>query len=176
MIRYKKAAETDYPLLRRLLGRVSLSASYDGFLFPSSPCNEKSLKESILGQNAFLAMEGKTLIGAAIVNKDVSSFFFPSSHDGGKLMDLVNRTEWKMNEDMLVLSLLAIDPLFRRKGIGSELLRFVEASYPRFLYFALADPNNEGGIAFLKKRGYKRIGVELYEGREAEEQLLFKRL
>lgn len=51
---------------------------------------------------------------------------------------------------------LYIKPEFRRKGIGSALLSFLETQYPQAVRFKLeAEPENEGAISCYERHGYR---------------------
>ncbi len=51
---------------------------------------------------------------------------------------------------------LYIKPEFRRKGIGSTVLKFLETQYPQAVRFKLeAEPENEGAISCYEKHGYR---------------------
>ena len=176
MIIYRKAKEADAKEANRLLRRVTASAKYDNVLFPFPLVDEEKLNESISNGKCYLALVKKTPIALAIVEKDVSSYFYPKSHDGGKLMELIGKTEWKMNEDVIVLAFLSVDPLYRDKGIGSEMLSYIEREFPRFLFLSSLDVSNAKGVEYLRKNGYKRVDLENFEYSNTPQQLLFKRL
>ncbi len=176
MIIYRKAKEADINEANRLLRRAAASAKYDNILFPMPIVGEEKLKESISGGKCYLATIRKAIVALAIVEKDVSSYFYPKSHDGGKLMELIGKTEWKMNEDVMVLAYLSVDPLYRNRKIGREMLSCIEREFPRFLFFSSLDVSNAKGIEYLRKNGYKRIDLEKFEYSNTPQQLLFKRL
>ncbi len=62
-----------------------------------------------------------------------------------------------------------VDAKLRRQGIGAALLRKVEEKLPRnaFLFVDL-EKNDEVGISFYRKNGFKRMGKvkNWFEGRE----------
>ncbi len=173
---YRKAKESDIDELSRLLRRVEASAKYEEILFPVPQIDTEKLTQSITNGKCYIAVSRKTIVALALVEKDVSSYFYPNSHDGGKLMELIGKTEWKMNEDVIVLALLSVDPLYRHLKIGREMLSYVERSFPRFLFFSALDPTNLTGIEYLRKNGYKKVDLENFEYSPRPQQLLFKRL
>lgn len=177
MIHLSKLKESDYPKAGKLLRRIKASSTYEGILFPN-PAFEENDFSSLTSHGAiYVAKEKGEILGLIAIDQDVSSFFYPSSHDGGKIIDIVNKTDIRMSEDMLVLAYLGVDYRYRNKGIGKELLGYAESLYPRFLFLSSLDLTNEKGIQYLREHGYKRVSKEDFEFRNGKnQQVLFKRL
>lgn len=176
MIIYKKAKEEDIKDIAKLLRRVAASAAYESIIFPLPQIQENDIINAIANGEAFIAKDKHSVLTLAIIRMDVSSYFFPLSHDGGKLMELMNKTDSRMSEDVLSLAYLSVDPLYRRRGMGQEMLSFLEARFPRFLFLSSLDLSNEAGIEFLRKNGFKKVDLEDFEFSSRKQQLLFKRL
>lgn len=176
MILYRKAKQDDLESLGKLTRRVEGSVKYEGIIFPIPSFSQEQLKSFIETGKCYLAIERRVVIALAIVEKDVSSYFYPLSHDGGKLMEVIGKTDWKMSEDVMVLFYLSVDPLHRHKKVGREMLSYIEREFPRFLFLSSLDPSNERGIEYLRKNGYKRVDLEDFEFSKTPQQLLFKRL
>ncbi len=175
MITIRKAKEIDKSKLLKLVRRIEGSAKYEDIIFPLPSLSEKEIDEYIQRGEAFIVNEKGTIISLVIVQKDVSSYFYPNSHDEGKLMEIVAKTDARMSEDMVALVFLGTDPMYRNKGIASSFLQYLEASFPRFLFLTSLDTSNQAGIEYLRKKGYKKVDLEEFEFSSVKQQLLFKR-
>ncbi len=176
VIVYRKAKIDDKEDIAKLLRRVSTSATYESILFPIPPISEEKIAPAIVNGEMFVAKDRRSILALGIVKMDVSSYFFPVTHDGGKLMNIMSKTDSRMSEDVLSLAYLAVDPLYQRRGIGSEMLSFLEARFARFLLVSSLDISNQKGIEFLRKNGFKKVDLEEFEFSPRKQQLLFKRL
>ncbi|GEM_PF-3707070 len=175
MITIRKAKEIDKPKLLKLARRIEGSAKYEDIVYPVPSLAEKEIDEHICRGETFIAMEKSIIVSLAIVQKDVSSYFYPNSHSEGQLMEIVAKTDARMSEDMLALVFLGTDPMCRNKGIATSLLHSIEATFPRFLFLASLDISNQPGIEYLRKNGYKKVDLEKFEFSSIAQQLLFKR-
>lgn len=177
MIHLTKLKENNFAKAGKLVRRIEASCAYEGINFPKPSFEEKSFSSFSIHGSIYIAKEKGETVGLIAIDQDVSSFFYPNSHDGGKIIEIVNKTDIRMSEDMLALAYLGVDFRYRNKGIGKELLRYVESLYPRFLFLASLDLTNEKGIQFLRHCGYKRVSKEDFEFPEGnDQQVLFKRL
>lgn len=177
MIHLAKLKESDYAKAGKLVRRIAASCAYVGISFPKPSFDEELFPAFSSHGAIYIAKEKGEITGLIAIDQDVSSFFYPQSHDGGKIIEIVNKTDIRMSEDMLALAYLGVDFRYRNKGIGRELLRYVESLYPRFLFLASLDLTNEKGIQFLRHCGYKRVSKEDFEfPNGVDQQVLFKRL
>jgi hypothetical protein len=87
-----------------------------------------------------------------------SQYFFVASIAG----KVVGTALAGVNETIALLDHLAVNPNFRRKGIGTALLREAENRLSEAGFAALKiqlEAANEGALAFLKESGYKLEGL-----------------
>ena len=55
---------------------------------------------------------------------------------------------------------LAVRPEFRKRGIGTALLRTCEEAFPGRNYYLNADTANEEAIRLYERSGYRQTGIE----------------
>lgn len=177
MISIKKAELTDLPKIGKLLRRVETSASYEGINFPIPKITEEDLPSLLEKGDGIIIKEKNNILGFAYLTLDVCAYFYPITKNEGQLISLINKTDCRMAEDVLVLAYLGVDPLYREKRYGETLLHHIYAKYPRFLILTSLDLTNERGIQYLRNQGFKRVDVEDFEFIGGNnQQLLFKRL
>ena len=58
------------------------------------------------------------------------------------------------------LMTLAVRPEFRKRGIGTALLRTCEEAFPGRNYYLNADTANEEAIRLYERSGYRQTGIE----------------
>ncbi|MGI6589729.1 MAG: GNAT family N-acetyltransferase [Candidatus Iainarchaeum sp.] len=80
------------------------------------------------------------------------------------------------------LSSLVVHPSFRKKGVGSKLVKFVLDNLPQkiFLVLLAVDKNNTPAISLHKKLGFKKYGVlskaSFVDGKYVDNYLMKKEL
>ncbi|MBF0276375.1 MAG: GNAT family N-acetyltransferase [SAR324 cluster bacterium] len=77
------------------------------------------------------------------------------------------------------MSLLAVDPSFQRKGIGSDLVRFVEQSANAAglaSIFLEVREINKGALIFYRSHGYRQINLlpRYYRNRETAIRMVYQ--
>jgi len=76
---------------------------------------------------------------------------------------------WSLREEAMVIHRMSVDPEYRRKGIGKELLKFAEDLADRNCYrYLKTDTNsiNDRMKALFIKCGYNFIGQIIFSGKE----------
>ena len=69
-------------------------------------------------------------------------------------------SEFDREDGAVCLMTLAVDPRFRRRGIGTALLKAAESAFGQKQRFYLyADIQNEAAIRLYEHAGYKKTGV-----------------
>lgn len=175
MIRIRKAKIDEQKAIIKLFNRISKSASYDDVIFPVPNLSNEDIFDYISNGDVYILTNQKMYVSVAIINKDVSSYFYPKTHSDGKLINLINKTDARMSEDVVALVFLGTDPLYINKGNATTLLKYIEATFARFLFLASLDLSNINGIEYLRKNGFKKVGLENFEFDNNMQQLLFKR-
>jgi GNAT superfamily N-acetyltransferase len=85
------------------------------------------------------------------------------------------------NKGVFDLYWIAVDPLYRQRGIGTALLRFVEvgvrsAGGGTLLVETSSRPAFEPTVQFYLRRGYEQVSRLIHFGRTEADRLLFSRV
>jgi len=104
-------------------------------------------------------------------------FYFPIAFDGNEVVGIA--TSGMREEGIVDLFRFYVLPEYQGKGIGTKLLSMVEEKYPEAKTVkAYVDVNNQQGIEYYERRGFKKIKQETEEsfGEVMTEWLMEKEL
>lgn len=160
VITYQKATEARYNeillLLKHCAGKLKSEGIQQwGHLLSGGEDSE--IKEDLLKGNTYAIYEKDQMIGTFTLRKG------PGSWDEHIWRD-------RLDPDALYLHRLAVDPAFRKEGIGTACLSWIEEQFAGGLLMLDCVEQNEKLKRFYEARGFESAGV--YDGH----QRYFKRL
>lgn len=160
MLRFKKASQNDLPAVMKLFRRVRASLEIEGLKFYSGPYpSEEDFQSDIDAGLLYIGKHNGMLAAIASVSFSLVDEFFGVSHDERKVLDLLNMTNAKDGEDCLIIHRLMVDPLFRRIGLGKEMLYYLMGLYPHRLTLLVTHDENLPAKSFYLHNGFKYAGM-----------------
>ncbi len=129
--------------------------SYNNYQWDESYPQEKDFRNDIQKGYLFAAERDSKLVGFVCVNK-----IEPVEYRG---------LNWSLNEDVMVVHRMAVNPSSRRSGIGTELMNFADElavkNKVRYLKTDTYSINTKMNAMFIKC-GYKFVGEMRFLGKE----------
>ena len=129
--------------------------SYGNTQWDESYPQEKDFLKDIQKGDLYVSKLEGSLVGFACINKI----------EPAEYTDL----PWSMQETAMIVHRMAVTPAYRRKGIGTELMKFVDEyalkNNVRYLKTDTYSINTKMNALFVKC-GYKRVGEMSFLGKE----------
>ena len=129
--------------------------SYHNNQWDESYPQEKDFIKDIQDGDLYISEKDGRLVAFICVNK-----IEPAEYCG---------LNWSSDKDVMVIHRMAVDPEFRRNGVGRELMNFAEElALKNTIDYLKTDTNsiNEKMKALFQKCGYKVIGEMSFLGKE----------
>jgi GNAT superfamily N-acetyltransferase len=134
---------------------ISEMRTYNNIQWDESYPQEKDFMNDIQRGDLYVAEREGKLVGFVCINK-----VEPVEYD---------ELKWPLNEDCMVVHRMAVNPNYRRSGIGTELLKFVDelalANNIRYLKTDTYSINTKMNLLFTKC-GYDLVGEMSFLGKE----------
>ncbi|MBQ4513798.1 MAG: GNAT family N-acetyltransferase [Anaerolineaceae bacterium] len=83
--------------------------------------------------------------------------------------------EYDPQRKAVCLMTLAVDPQYRKKGIGFALLKQCEDAFPQKHFYLNVDIENQAAIRLYEKAGYQRTGIEPAYYRNGHDALIMEK-
>ncbi|WP_027624925.1 GNAT family N-acetyltransferase [Clostridium lundense] len=152
----RKAVIEDIKDIMEIIGlTIAEMRSYSNTQWDENYPREKNFLDDIKEGNLFVIERERTLVGFMCINKVA-----PVEYNG---------LNWSLNEDTMVIHRMAVNPDYRRMGIGSELMKFADefalSNNIRYLKTDTYSINTKMNCLF-KKCGYNIIGEMNFLGKE----------
>ncbi len=150
----RTAKESEFPNIARLYRRASESIEMEY----GEKALDKTLGEEYLlaavkeGRVRILIDKGK-ILAYIVINKSISSFFFPLTKSNEKETALLIQTKPTVSERYIVIEQIMVDPFYQRKGYGKALFFSVADEYRDGLVLTALIKENEGALAFVREIG-----------------------
>ena len=153
--------------------RVDGAASYDGIPLPlASDRGENHLQNAIQANRVYLAIENRSIYGIFITSPSLLDSFFPETTSREKELRTLLATEPRGYEETVIIEYLAVDPRFRGKGYGREMVRFVTDNHRDGLVLVTIPLTNEKAVRYFRNRGFLARGFIELEGQDPQKQVL----
>jgi len=139
-------------IMRKTISKMNAESNYQT---DKNYYQEKDFRQDIEKGNLFVDEVSGIQLGFISVNKTE-----PAEYKG---------LNWSSGEEAMVVHSMGVNPSYRRKGIGSELMEFAEElALKNNVFYLKTDTNssNTNTIEFFAKCGYKFIGKMSFLGKE----------
>ena len=169
----RTAKESEFPNIARLYRRASESIEMEY----GEKALDKTLGEEYLlaavkeGRVRILIDKGK-ILAYIIINKSISSFFFPLTKSNEKETALLIQTKPTVSERYIVIEQIMVDPFYQRKGYGKALFFSVADEYRDGLVITALIKENEGALAFVREIGCLARGYIQLENHDPNKLVL----
>lgn len=134
---------------------ISEMRTYNNIQWDESYPQEKDFMNDIQRGDLYVAEREGKLVGFVCINK-----VEPVEYD---------ELKWPLNEDCMVVHRMAVNPNYRRSGIGTELMKFADelalANNIRYLKTDTYSINTKMNLLFTKC-GYDLVGEMSFLGKE----------
>ena len=152
----RKAVLEDIKGIMEILKDTILEMNADNnYQWDENYPQEKDFKKDIEKGDLFISEREGVLLGFVCVNKTE-----PIEYNG---------LNWTLVEEAMVVHRMAVNPSFRRKGVGTELMKFADElaskNNIRYLKTDTYSTNTKMNALFVKC-GYKFIGEMSFLGKE----------
>ncbi len=162
--------EKDRKPFEKCLRRLDSAFLEAGDSFFSSFAEHPEILEK---ESTYLLIEEGRVKSFVSLNDDALSSFFPKTRKGSRLYDLYDEIGIE-DERVIVLSLFASDPAYRKQGYMSHLFTFLSSTFKNVSWLCLVPSENETAARFLWKRGYRDAKQsDSFEGFEGRRMSLF---
>lgn len=169
----RTAKESEFPNIARLYRRASESIEMEY----GEKALDKTLGEEYLlaavkeGRVRILIDKGK-ILAYIVINKSISSFFFPLTKSNEKETALLIQTKPTVSERYIVIEQIMVDPFYQRKGYGKALFFSVADEYRDGLVLTALIKENEGALAFVREIGCLARGYIQLENHDPNKLVL----
>ena len=169
----RTAKESEFPNIARLYRRASESIEMEY----GEKALDKTLGEEYLlaavkeGRVRILIDKGK-ILAYIVINKSISSFFFPLTKSNEKETALLIQTKPTVSERYIVIEQIMVDPFYQRKGYGKALFFSVADEYRDGLVITALIKENEGALAFVREIGCLARGYIQLENHDPNKLVL----
>lgn len=129
--------------------------TYNNYQWDDNYPKEKDFIDDIQKQNLFVLEKEDKIAGIICINKEEPVEY--------------TETNWTLNEAALVIHRMSVSPSYRRKGIGTKLMKFTdELALKNNLRYIKTDTYsiNPNMNALFVRCGYKLIGEMSFLGKE----------
>jgi len=152
----RKAVLEDLKAISKIIKETIVEMhSYNNYQWDESYPKEKDFINDIENGDLFVAERDGILVGFVCVNK-----IEPIEYDG---------LNWSLNEAVMVVHRMAVNPSSRRSGIGTELMNFADElalkNNIRYLKTDTYSINTKMNGLFIRC-GYKLVGEMSFLGKE----------
>ncbi len=169
MVSYRYAATTDIEQLKKLfLSSFNNSLS---FMSNQSEVLDHIIRRIIRQKHVLIAVSRRRVVGFVHVGRDFGFRFhvfftlirFAHRVRVSRLLDVLSG--WKgilgrLPKKRTLVNYIAVDPNFRKKGIGVHLLAEVQKRWKKRILLEV-DKRNKSAIRFYRKLGFKRKGESI---------------
>lgn len=129
--------------------------SYGNYQWDENYPQEKDFMNDIKKGDLFVAEKEGKLIGFVCINR-----IEPAEYNG---------LNWSLNDEAMLVHRMAVNPVYRRTGIGTELMKFTDElalkNNIRYLKTDTYSLNSKMNRLF-EKSGYKLVGEMSFLGKE----------
>jgi len=156
--------EDSLDALTALLHRSYAELGAKGFRYKAVDQSVEVTRRRIAGRECYVVVHGGELVGTAVLSPPE----LPAAHH-----EFYNRT------DVSLLSQLAIEPRFQRRGWGSQLMSHLEARAQALGAAQIAVDTSEGAthlIELYERRGYRFVCHAQWSHANFRSVILSKRL
>ncbi|WP_412523870.1 GNAT family N-acetyltransferase [Clostridium sp. JS66] len=151
----KAVMEDIKDIMEIIKGTIAEMRTYNNTQWDENYPQEKDFVNDIQSGELYAAEREGKLVGFVCINK-----IEPAEYDG---------LNWSLKEDCMIVHRMAVDPNYRRNGIGTELMKFADelalANNIRYLKTDTYSINTKMNALF-KKCNYDLIGEMSFLGRE----------
>lgn len=151
----KAVMEDIKDIMEIIKGTIAEMRTYNNTQWDENYPQEKDFINDIQKEDLYVVEREGKLVGFVCINK-----VEPDEYDG---------LNWSLKEDCMIVHRMAVDPNYRRSGIGTELMKFVDelalANNIRYLKTDTYSINTKMNALF-KKCGYELIGKMSFLGKE----------
>jgi GNAT superfamily N-acetyltransferase len=129
--------------------------SYNNYQWDENYPQAKDFISDIIQGDLYVLLRDSKLVASVCVNK-----VEPEEYRG---------LNWSLQEEAMVIHRMSVDPMYRGRGIGKELLKFAEdLAQAKCCRYLKADTNsiNDKMRALFLKCGYNFIGEIIFSGKE----------
>lgn len=177
MEKIRLAKSSDLPRIEKMFRRVRASMESKGIYCWSKGYPENSdFENDVATKSAYILTDGGMIKAYMAIATDLLDNFYPESHDEQKLLALLSDVKSDGDEKGIVIERLMVDPAFRQKGYGKELLNSLHDRYPHSLWIALVVASNSFVFPFYENMGFLQAGYHEFEyGENSHCLVLYKR-
>ncbi len=150
----RTAKESEFPNIARLYRRASQSIEMEyGEKALDKTLDEEYLLTAIKDGRVRILIDKGKILAYIIINKSISSFFFPLTKSNEKETALLIQTKPNVSEPYIVIEQIMVDPFYQKKGYGKALFFSVADEYRDGLVTTALIKENEGALAFVREIG-----------------------
>jgi GNAT superfamily N-acetyltransferase len=156
MLRFQMAKEKDLEAVWSLFLRVKEDLESKGnTMWSHGYPRKKDFQETLDNGSLTLIYDDERLIGSYGYMFDVAAYYFDGETaevEAKKMLQAIGCDNGRPN---LILERFFLDPSYQGKGIGSQVMKHIDETFPNHNLVYAVFKINEAGIAFYKKHGFQ---------------------
>ena len=156
MISFRPATQEDLEAVWSLFLRVKIDLESKGnTMWSGGYPRKKDFEESLKDGSLTLIYDEDRLIGSYGYVFDVASYYFDGETAEAEAKKMLQTIGCDNGHPNLILERFFLDPSCQGKGIGSQVMKHIDETFPSHNLVYAVFKINKAGIAFYKKHGFK---------------------